>query len=127
MADRKIIGYQPIYAPLPGQVVTHAFLMCSRCGCSIASSNGPGYEALCLKCVGGGMQGRFTAERERRGKQVALRICLEVVGRPVITGYVALPSAAERFPLRLPGQDSPEGFLSACIAQAARHWRDPQP
>ncbi len=54
MTDRKIVGYQPIYEPLPGQIVTHAFIVCSICGGAISGSMGPRDGCVCLRCLNDG-------------------------------------------------------------------------
>ena len=55
--DRKIIGYTereegyyPIYEPIRGMVVTHAFIMCKYCDAYISSCMGPRLDAVCLSC-----------------------------------------------------------------------------
>ena len=54
---RKILGYssgdkkQPIYAPMPGALVTQAFIYCSQCGGTISGTMGPRQDAWCLSCT----------------------------------------------------------------------------
>ena len=45
-------GYEPIFAPGPGYVVTQAFIMCRDCGGPISPCMGPRYNAVCLTCYG---------------------------------------------------------------------------
>ncbi len=51
MSDRKVNVYRPIYEPLPGSIVTQAFILCSRCGAAFSSVSGPGSDAVCLACI----------------------------------------------------------------------------
>lgn len=54
----QLIGYicesedvfQPIFAPIKGQIVTNAFTSCSRCTKIICTRMGPMSNAICLNC-----------------------------------------------------------------------------
>ena len=41
----------PLFAPTRGSIVTHAFILCSRCGGSVYHCMGPKYDAVCLTCA----------------------------------------------------------------------------
>ena len=43
-------GYYKLYAPPKGSIVTHAFILCKYCGCSIYPCMGPKYDAVCFTC-----------------------------------------------------------------------------
>ena len=43
-------GYYPMYAPLPGSIVTHAFILCKYCNGAISPNSGPRSDAVCLIC-----------------------------------------------------------------------------
>lgn len=47
------IGYTltPLYPIKTGFVATQAFIMCCSCGTAVASSGGPRYNVICLKCA----------------------------------------------------------------------------
>lgn len=47
----KILGFRPIFASKPGQIVMHAFIHCSKCGVSLSSTGGPGINTWCIKCT----------------------------------------------------------------------------
>lgn len=59
MVDTKLIGYTegedgaltPLFAPGRGSIVTHAFILCSRCGGSVYHCMGPRRNAVCLTCA----------------------------------------------------------------------------
>ena len=65
---REIRGYssgdkkQPIYAPMPGQLVTQAFIHCSQCGDAVSSNMGPRRDAWCIPCTD---KGEETAAKEK--------------------------------------------------------------
>ena len=55
--ERKHIGYverdegfYKIYAPVKGQIVTQAFMLCKYCNDTIYHCMGPRYDAVCLTC-----------------------------------------------------------------------------
>lgn len=55
--DKELIGYieretgfDPLYAPPRGSIVTHAFILCRYCNVSIYHCMGPRYDAVCLMC-----------------------------------------------------------------------------
>lgn len=55
--ERKHIGYvereeghYKIYAPVKGQIVTQAFILCKYCNDTIYHCMGPKYDAVCLTC-----------------------------------------------------------------------------
>ena len=55
--DRELIGYteheagfEPLYAPGKGYIVTQAFIHCRYCRVSIYHCMGPKYDAVCLTC-----------------------------------------------------------------------------
>jgi hypothetical protein len=55
--ERKLIGYTereegyyPMYEPLKGSIVTHAFILCKYCSAAISPVMGPRYDAVCLTC-----------------------------------------------------------------------------
>lgn len=54
---RKLLGYssgdrkQPIYAPMPGALVTAALIHCSQCRTMISGSMGPRRDAWCISCT----------------------------------------------------------------------------
>ena len=54
---RKLLGYQaadkkqPIYAAMPGALVTQAFIRCCKCGESISHNMGPRSNAYCIPCT----------------------------------------------------------------------------
>jgi hypothetical protein len=41
----------PLFAPPRDSIVTHAFILCSRCGGSVYHCMGPQYNAVCLTCA----------------------------------------------------------------------------
>ena len=59
MEHNPLIGYTeaedgaltPLFAPPRGSIVTHAFILCSRCGGSVYHCMGPRYNAVCLTCA----------------------------------------------------------------------------
>ena len=59
MEHPQLIGYteaedgklMPLFAPERGSIVTHAFILCSRCGGSVYHCMGPRYNAVCLTCA----------------------------------------------------------------------------
>jgi hypothetical protein len=59
MVGTELIGYTegedgaltPLFAPPRGSIVTHAFILCSRCGGSVYHCMGPRYDAVCLTCA----------------------------------------------------------------------------
>jgi hypothetical protein len=59
MEQTPLIGYTeseggtltPLFAPGRGSIVTHAFILCSRCGGSVYHCMGPRYDAVCLTCA----------------------------------------------------------------------------
>lgn len=59
MEHNPLIGYTeaedgaltPLFAPERGSIVTHAFILCSRCGGSVYHCMGPRYDAVCLTCA----------------------------------------------------------------------------
>jgi hypothetical protein len=57
MSDQKLIGYteseqgfDPLYTPGKGYIVTQAFIHCKYCMGSIYHCMGPNYNAVCLTC-----------------------------------------------------------------------------
>ena len=57
MSDRELIGYtehetgfEPLYAPPRGSIVTQAFIHCRYCRVSIYHCMGPRSDAVCLIC-----------------------------------------------------------------------------
>ena len=57
MSDRELIGYtehetgfEPLYAPPRGSIVTQAFIHCKYCMASIYHCMGPRRDAVCLTC-----------------------------------------------------------------------------
>ena len=57
MIDRKHIGwiereegFYRLYEPLPGTIVTQAFILCKYCNGVIANIMGPKYDAVCFEC-----------------------------------------------------------------------------
>ena len=63
---RKLLGYmdadrkKPIFAAMPGALVTHAFIHCCECREPISSNMGPRRNAWCIEC---------TAEEEKAAVQ----------------------------------------------------------
>jgi hypothetical protein len=59
MEHSALIGYTesedgaltPLFAPGRGSIVTHAFILCSRCGGSVYHCMGPRRNAVCLTCA----------------------------------------------------------------------------
>lgn len=47
------IGYTltPLYPIQSGFIATQAFIMCCSCSTAVASSGGPRYNVICLKCA----------------------------------------------------------------------------
>ena len=43
-------GFEPLYAPPRGSIVTQAFIHCRYCHGSIYHCMGPKYDAVCLTC-----------------------------------------------------------------------------
>ena len=43
-------GFEPLYAPLRGNIVTNAFITCKYCHCAIYHCMGPRSDAVCLIC-----------------------------------------------------------------------------
>ena len=54
---RKLLGYNggdkkyPIYAAMPGALVTHAFIHCTNCREAISHNMGPRSDAWCVECT----------------------------------------------------------------------------
>lgn len=55
--ERKHIGYvereegfYKLYAPVKGQIVTQAFILCKYCNAYIYNSMGPKSDAVCFTC-----------------------------------------------------------------------------
>lgn len=54
---RELLGYrsgnkkQPVYAPMPGALVTQAFIFCSQCRAAISSQMGPHRDTWCIPCT----------------------------------------------------------------------------
>ena len=55
--ERKHIGYiereegfYKLYAPVKGQIVTHAFILCKYCNGTIYHCTGPKSDAVCFAC-----------------------------------------------------------------------------
>lgn len=54
---RKLLGYrsgnkkQPVYAPMPGALVTQALILCSQCRATINSQMGPHRDTWCIPCT----------------------------------------------------------------------------
>ncbi len=54
---RKLLGYrsgdkkQPVYAPMPGALVTQALIFCSQCRATINSQMGPHRDTWCIPCT----------------------------------------------------------------------------
>lgn len=55
--DRKHIGYiereegfYNLYAPVKGQIVTRAFVLCKYCDSTIYHCMGPKWDAVCFNC-----------------------------------------------------------------------------
>ena len=43
-------GFEPLYAPPRGSIVTQAFIHCRYCHCAIYHCMGPRSDAVCLIC-----------------------------------------------------------------------------
>lgn len=59
--ERKHIGYIEraegffnLYAPVKGQIVTKAFILCKYCKGAIYHCTGPKYDAVCFTCYDNG-------------------------------------------------------------------------
>ena len=50
-------GFEPLYAPPRGSIVTQAFIHCSLCGSVISGHGGICLGALCVKCYTDVMMG----------------------------------------------------------------------
>lgn len=54
MNNKKPLGYysdgSPIYPAEKGQIVTHAFIMCSVCKTAVSANRVPAYGAYCVPC-----------------------------------------------------------------------------
>lgn len=48
--QRTDSGFEPIRKPPRGSIVTHAFIICSKCQGSVYHCSGPRLNALCLPC-----------------------------------------------------------------------------
>ena len=65
---KKILGYAngnrklPIYAPMPGQLVTQALIHCCQCKAWISGNMGPRWNAWCISCTDTGEE---TAAKEK--------------------------------------------------------------
>ena len=53
----------PIYAPMPGQLVTQALIHCSQCRVMISGNMGPRNDAWCIPCTD---EGEKTAAKEKK-------------------------------------------------------------
>jgi hypothetical protein len=59
MEHSALIGYTeaddgtltPLFAPGRDSIVTHAFILCSRCGGNVYHCMGPKRNAVCLTCA----------------------------------------------------------------------------
>lgn len=49
--NRNVLGLAMIFEPLPGQLVTNAFILCAKCRRAIYGANGPRSDALCFVCA----------------------------------------------------------------------------
>lgn len=43
-------GFYNLYAPVKGQIVTQAFILCKYCNYTIYYCNGPKHDAVCFTC-----------------------------------------------------------------------------
>ena len=83
---RKILGYQsgdkkqPIFEPMPGALITRAFIHCSQCGDAISPSMGPRSDAYCIKCTEAKIiadaKAKIDAEEEKK-KLAKIKVALE--------------------------------------------------
>ena len=83
---RKILGYQaadkkqPIYEPMAGALVTHAFIHCCKCGESISHNMGPRSNAWCIECteekIVADAKAKMEAEKEKE-KLAKIKVALE--------------------------------------------------
>lgn len=54
---RKLLGYRsgnrkrPVFAPMPGALVTQAFIFCSQCRTDISPNMGPHRDTWCISCT----------------------------------------------------------------------------
>lgn len=75
---RKLLGYMgadkkyPIYAPMPGALVTHAFIHCTQCGESISHNMGPRSNAYCVECTDIKIEADAKAEVEAKKEKEKL-------------------------------------------------------
>lgn len=46
------IGWEivPLRKPVPGSIVTQAFILCCSCGGAVSTTSGPRTYAMCMKC-----------------------------------------------------------------------------
>lgn len=55
--QRKLIGFrsgdkkQPVYAAMPGSLVTQAFIHCSQCRSMVSGNMGPHRDTWCITCT----------------------------------------------------------------------------
>ena len=83
---RKILGYQnadkkqPIFEPMPGALITRAFIHCSHCGEAISPSMGPRSNAWCIQCTEDKIVADIKAEaeaEEEKKKLAKIKVALE--------------------------------------------------
>lgn len=83
---RKILGYQaadkkqPIYEPMPGALITQAFIRCCHCEGTISGTMGPRSNAWCIKCteekIVADAKAKMEAEKEKE-KLAKIKVALE--------------------------------------------------
>ncbi len=77
---KTILGYMegnikwPIYAPMPGQLVTQALIHCSQCRVMISGNMGPRNDAWCVPCTDEGIKATAKEKVVARKKAAAEKI-----------------------------------------------------
>ena len=77
---RKLLGYmdadrtKPIFAAMPGALVTHAFILCHNCNDPISSNMGPRRNAWCIDCTAKNEELVIQQEKEKKEEERRARL-----------------------------------------------------
>lgn len=77
---RKLLGYrsgnrkQPVFAPMPGALVTRALIHCSQCRAEVSPDMGPHRDTWCIPCTEKGeVKAKEKGEQEREAEEQVRR------------------------------------------------------
>lgn len=72
---RKLLGYRsgnkrlPVFAPMPGALVTQVLIHCSQCRDEISPDMGPHRDTWCIPCTEKGEKTKEEEQRKERRKE----------------------------------------------------------